>query len=106
MERQAFTDAKVNDPEIQTLMRKISAVLDEGQAGLGATVEVETTEGRIHTGSSDIFQEVVELGLKMEKIQTKFEDLCLPVMGKRRMEQVRGAILSLERLEDLNLLFG
>ena len=103
---QAFTDAKVNDPEIQTLMRKISTVLDEGQAGLGATVEVETTEGRIHTGSSDILQEVVELGLKREKIQTKFEDLCLPVMGKRRMEEVRGAIFSLERLEDLNLLFG
>ena len=44
--------------------------------------------------------------LKRGKIQTKFEDLRLPVMGARRMEEVRDAILSLERLEDLNLLFG
>jgi len=103
---QAFTDEKVNDPEVQALMRRISTVLDDGQAGLGATVEVETTDGRIHVAFSDILQEVVELGVKREKIRDKFEDLCLPALGRSRTEAVRDAILSLERLEDLNLLFG
>ena len=43
---QAFTEEKVNDPEVQGFMKKISVVKDETKLALEADVEVETNAGR------------------------------------------------------------
>ncbi len=103
---QAFVDEKVNDPEIQAFMKKISLVKDADKVALEADVELETTTGEVHSASSDILQEVPDLEEKKEKLRIKFEDLCRPVLGDRRTGEVRDAILSLDELEDIRVLFA
>jgi 2-methylcitrate dehydratase PrpD len=103
---QAFTDENVNDPEIRECMKKISVVLDEEKVAMEATVEVATVSGDVYAASSDILQEVPPLEVKTGKLRAKFEDLCSPVLGDRKTEEVRDAILSLDKLEDIGVLFA
>jgi len=103
---QAFTDEKVNDPAIREFMKKISVVLDEQKVAMEATVEVETVGGQVYSAFSDILQEVPALEVKKEKLRAKFGDLCSPVLGDRKTEEVRDAILSLEKLEDIQPLIA
>jgi 2-methylcitrate dehydratase PrpD len=103
---QAFTDEKVNDPEIRAFMKKISIVLDEEKVAMEATAEVATASGDAHTASSDILQEVPALEVKTGKLRAKFEDLVSPVLGDRKTEEVRDAILTLDQLENIDILFA
>jgi 2-methylcitrate dehydratase PrpD len=103
---QAFTDERVNDPEVQTFMKKIRVVKDGKKLALEAEVEVETTGGRVYSAFSDILQEVPPLEVKKEKIRAKFEDLVGPVLGARKTGAVCEAILALDRLEDITPLFA
>jgi len=98
---QAFTDEKVNDPEVREFMGKISVVLDEKKVAMEADVTVKTAEGKVHSAFSDVFEEVPGLEVKKEKVRAKFEDLCGPVLGDRKAEQVRDAILHFDKLEDI-----
>ena len=50
-------------------------------------------------------QEVPALEVKKVKLRAKFEDLVTPVLGDRKTEELRGAILSLDTLEDIGVLF-
>jgi len=101
----AFTDERVNDPEVRELMGKISVVPDGKKVAMEADVEIETTGGKAHCASCDVFQEVPGLEVKREKIRAKFEDLCGQVLGDRKTEQVRDAILNLDKLKDIQPLF-
>jgi 2-methylcitrate dehydratase PrpD len=101
---QAFTDEKVNDPEVQGFMKKISLVKDEEKLALEADVEMETSTGETHSAFSDILQEVPPLEVKKVKLRAKFEDLVSPVLGNRKTEEIRDAILSLDKLEDVGVL--
>lgn len=102
---QAFTDEKVNDPEIRALMKKISVELDDQKVAMEATAEVETTGGKVYSAFSDILQEVPALEVKQEKLRAKFEDLCSPVLGAKKTGEVRDAILALDELKDTRVLF-
>jgi 2-methylcitrate dehydratase PrpD len=102
---QAFVDEKVKDPEVQGFMKKISVVKDETKLALEADVELETAAGEVHSAFSDILQEVPPLEVKKEKLRAKFEDLCGPVLGGRKTEEIRDAILSLDTLKDMGVLF-
>lgn len=102
----AFSDERVNDPSVRALMQRISVEAEEQRSDLGATVEIVTRAGDVRSASSDILQEVLPLEVKRRKIKAKFQDLCPPVMGTGRAEAVREAILNLERLPSLDVLFS
>ncbi|OGP49598.1 MAG: hypothetical protein A2Y79_00090 [Deltaproteobacteria bacterium RBG_13_43_22] len=95
---QAFTDEKVNDPEIKPLMEKISitAVPDSSLLGLAAKVEVETHSGKVLQGFNDILNEIPELQTKRKKVQIKYMDLCGPVLGRKQAEELMTAFLTLD----------
>ena len=95
---QAFTDEKVNDPEIKPLMEKISitAVPDSSLLGLAAKVEVETHAGKVLQGFNDILNEIPELQTKRKKVQIKYMDLCGPVLGRKQAEELMTAFLTLD----------
>jgi 2-methylcitrate dehydratase PrpD len=97
---QAFTDEKVNDPAVKSLMEKISisAVPDSGLLGLAAKVTVETYSGKVLLGSNDILNEIPELETKKEKVQAKFLDLCVPVLGRQASEEIRRSVLTMENV--------
>lgn len=103
---QSFTDEKVNDPEIQELMKKISTAMDPDKIALEATVEVETNSGKVYSADSDILNEIPEFDIKKVKIREKFIDLAEPVLGIQKTKTLLETILNLEEIKDMNSLIG
>ena len=97
----AFTDEKVNDPAVGALMEKVKVVLDPGIMALQSTVEVETADGNIYKGFSDILQQIPPLDRKREKIALKAMDLCAPVLGNDGAQRMLDQIMNLERIENM-----
>jgi len=97
----AFTNEKVNDPEVRPLMDKVEVILDEKMIGLEARVEVEELSGRSYTGFSDILQQIPSLKIKQERIRDKFIDLCEPLWGREKTESVAGTIGDLKEVESM-----
>ena len=98
---QAFTDEKVNAPEVRELMDKISLEVDDNLASLEARIELETKKGKVYSGVADIIKDIPELNVKEVKIKSKFVDLCDPVLGSQRTEELMEAVLSLEKIESM-----
>lgn len=98
---QAFTDEKVNDPEIKKVMKKISVVPDPEISQMEAKVEVETNSNERFQGFSDVFNEIPELEIKKKKVKDKFMDLCVPVFGEKKTLEMMEAFLSFENRENI-----
>jgi 2-methylcitrate dehydratase PrpD len=98
---QAFTDEKVNDPEIKKVMKKISVVPDPEISQMEAKVEVETNSNERFQGFSDVFNEIPELEIKKKKVKDKFMDLCVPVFGEKKTLEMMEAFLSFENRENM-----
>jgi len=99
---QAFSNEKVNDPEIKTVMNKISSILDPELTMMDARVEVETNGGKIFSAYSSILEEVPELDDKKSKIKDKFMDLCEPVLGRPKADDLVKAISHLEEVDNMS----
>ena len=98
---QAFTDEKVNEPEIKKFMEKITVIPDPKILHLEANVEVKTNSNTVFQGFSDILNEIPELEIKKGKVQNKFMDLCAPVLGKNKSKEIMEALLALEDLKNM-----
>lgn len=98
---QAFTDEKVNDPEIKDFMKKISLSLDEGLEPMEARIEIETKRGKTYSRSSNVFKEIPELEEKRSRIKSKFSNMCGPVLGDEKTESLIEVVLSLEQLDNI-----
>lgn len=101
---QAFTDEKVNDPEVVGFMEKISVSLDNGIEALEANVKVKAAGGREFSAFSDILKQIPDLEIKRSKIKEKFSDLCGPVLGEAKTEDLMEAILALEEVGSIGSL--
>ena len=101
---QAFTDEKVNDPEVQDLMKKIKILPEKDCVLVMAKVDIETNTGKVYSHISDVNKEVPRLDVKKAKIIDKFKDLCEPVMGDGKTADVIDAILSLEKMGTMKTL--
>ena len=98
---QAFTDEKVNDPQVQDYMKKISLHLSDKMDLLEAKVDVETDSGKTYTKTIDVMKDIPDLETKKTKIKTKFMDLCPPVLGEDKAEKLIKAIESLEDIKNM-----
>jgi 2-methylcitrate dehydratase PrpD len=101
---QAFTEEKVNDPKIKDLMAKITTIQDPEMTGMDARVEVETNDGKVYSAYSDILNEVPELEEKITKIKEKFTDLCEPILGGEKTQELMQTITKMEEINDMNSL--
>jgi 2-methylcitrate dehydratase PrpD len=101
---QAFTEEKVNDPKIKDLMAKITTIQDPEMTGMDARVEVETNDGKVYSAYSDILNEVPELEEKIMKIKEKFTDLCEPILGGEKTQELMQTITKMEEINDMNSL--
>jgi len=91
----------VNAPEVRELMDRISLEVDDNLASLEARIELETKKGKLYSGVVDIIKDIPELSVKEVKIKSKFVDLCDPVLGSQRAEELMEAVLSLEKIESM-----
>lgn len=92
----AFTDEKVNAPEIQDLMAKIRVTQDDQKLALEANVEVETENGEVYKEFSDILNQIPPLETKQERVKAKFFDLADPVVGNASAQKIYETIEKLE----------
>ena len=99
---QAFTDEKVNDPQVQAFMDKIESIQENDFLSLEAKVEIETNSGNTYSSFSDILKEVPELAVKQVKIRDKFADLSLPIIGEQKSRQLLDIIADLNAVKDIN----
>jgi 2-methylcitrate dehydratase PrpD len=100
----AFTDEKVNDPEIKRFMERISVVPEAEIGGLAAYVIIKTQTQTVHQAFSDVLNEIPDLETKKKKVKEKFMDLCAPVLGEGKAASVMASILKLEDLETMKAL--
>ncbi|MFH2067000.1 MAG: MmgE/PrpD family protein [Pseudomonadota bacterium] len=98
---QAFTDEKVNAPEVKALMQKIKVELDPGKTALEAHVDMELVDGKQFTGFSDILQQIPPLEFKKDRVARKFMDLCGSRLSLDKAEQTCRIVQSLENTENM-----
>ena len=98
---QAFTDEKINDPELKAFMKKITVEPTQDFKTLEARVEIETDSGKSYTAVSDILKLIPELKEKKFKISAKFVDLCTPVLGNQTTAALEAAVDSLETIDNM-----
>jgi len=101
----AFTEAKVNDPAVVSLMEKITLEVTDKFKALEAITKIKTTSGKVFTASMDVMSDIPKLETKKVKIRDKFIDLSSPAIGESRAEELADAITALETLDNVrNLL--
>jgi len=98
---QAFSQERVNDPEVQAFMPKIKTHEDPDMLALEARVEIETHNGRTISAFSNVFQEIPSLEDKRTKIKAKFVDLAPPILGEEKTRALELKALSLEQVTDM-----
>ena len=97
----AFTDEKVADPAVRALMARVRVSLHPDMKALESRVEVETQDGKVLSGFSDILQQIPPLEVKQDRVLKKFMDLCIPVTGGRRAEELAGEIRGMDTLRNV-----
>jgi 2-methylcitrate dehydratase PrpD len=98
---QAFTNEKVNDPKIRDFMKKISVEVDSDTWGLPARVQLETVSNQVFEESSDVLNEIPEFKVKKEKVQGKFMDLVVPVLGEKKSEDLTETFLAFDKMDNM-----
>lgn len=97
----AFTDENVKNPEITALMGKITVTLDPEKIALEAHVDIETRDGKVSSGFSDILQQIPPLDIKMDRVGKKFLDLCGGVLTPDTAGKIRKKINDLENISNM-----
>jgi 2-methylcitrate dehydratase PrpD len=100
---QAFTNEKVNDPQVRALMEKVVVSLDPEIKALESRVELTTADGRVVSGFSDILQQIPPLERKEDRVYSKYLDLCGPVIGQERSIEMAERIRRLEDVGNMRL---
>ncbi len=98
---QAFTDEKANDPDVQEYMKKISVVCFPDFKMVEAKIEVETNLGQVYTRMVNIMKDVPTIETRKAKIKNKLIDLCSPILGDKKSEELSEAIISLEKTANM-----
>ena len=101
---QAFTEEKVNDPEVQALMKKIKIIPEKDYDMMTAKVDIETNSDKVYSHISDVYKDAPLLDEKKAKIINKFMDLCAPVLGDKKTANVIESIFSLEKMRTMTTL--
>jgi hypothetical protein len=82
-------------------MKKINVINDPKIQALESLVEVETNDGKSFNAFSDILQQTPPLEVKKERVDSKFLDLCEPVLGKEKSLALKKKIEALDKLKDM-----
>ncbi|MBL0716517.1 MAG: MmgE/PrpD family protein [Desulfosarcina sp.] len=100
----AFTDEKVNDPEIKEFMKKISLVKDDLFKLVETRIELETTGGKTYSKTTDVMKDIPPLEKKREKITAKLLDLSDAYLGQKKASGMVEIINSLDQAENVEKL--
>ena len=99
----AFTEEKVNAPEVKDVMENVNVIVDSEipEDSWFARAEVKLHSDRIFEDHADVSQQIPDLETKVEKIGRKFTELCTPVLGKAKTTRLKDSILALEKSDSM-----
>ncbi|WDN88380.1 hypothetical protein BuS5_01348 [Desulfosarcina sp. BuS5] len=100
----AFTDEKVNDPQVKEFMKKISLARNDDFVLVEAIIDLETTTGKMYTRELDVMKDIPGLETKREKITAKFLDLSDAYLGNEKAEKMVAAINNLDQIDNVQQL--
>ncbi len=100
----AFTDEKVNDPQVKEFMKKIALGRNDDFVLVEAIIDLETTTGKMYTRELDVMKDIPGLETKREKITAKFLDLSDAYLGNEKAEKMVAAINNLDQMENVQQL--
>ncbi len=98
---QAFTDERVNAPDVQAFMRTVSVAISPEFKTLEATASVRTTGGAAYAATANILKDIPPFDAKRSKIEAKFTDLCAAELGVAKAEALLQAIRRMDTLRDM-----
>lgn len=106
-----FTEENVWDSEIRDLMSRVSLEVDDALDALhpakwGAVLEITTRSGRVYSGRTDFPRGDPENPVDDELLLSKFRLLALQSWGEEQVNALSSAVMNLEKLEDMALLFS
>ncbi|HYC47169.1 MAG TPA: MmgE/PrpD family protein [Burkholderiales bacterium] len=103
---ESFADARLHDPAIANLMRKVKVREDEAltraypNASPGR-VTVRTTSGETHVKELEYPRGHAKSPMRDTDVETKFFDLARPRLGEAQCESLLEAVRNLERSADV-----
>jgi len=95
------------DPAMQSTMRKVKTIHDEGIAAMGvekmrSVVEVELTDGRIIRREASDARGTLEKPLKPHELEEKFMECAVFVHDEEKSKETLALIRRLDRLSDVS----
>ncbi len=96
----AFTDARVNDPELVRLRNRVTVVGD-GSAADGTDVSVELLDGRVLHEVVNVNEPATDLERQWQRLATKFRGLATPIIGSDRAEELITTVAHLDDIADI-----
>ncbi|MCD6224140.1 MAG: MmgE/PrpD family protein [Deltaproteobacteria bacterium] len=102
----AFTDEKVNDPQVKEFMKKISLARNDAFKLVETIVELETTDGKKYSRNVDVMKDIPDLEKKKEKITAKLLDLSSLYLDKEKAAHLVETINRLDKIENVQQLAG
>jgi len=91
-----FCDARMADPALVDLRRRVRVVTDERLAATRARVTV-TAEGRSLTAEADTGVPAADLADQRRRLRAKFDALAAPVLGAEGAAKLAEAALTIDR---------
>lgn len=106
---QNFTKDKINDPRINTLMKKIAIKGDPELNKLypekfPAQVEVITEDGKIYSETQHYPKGSYKNPLTQEELQEKFLNLATTTFPKEEAQRIMDTVFSLDKLKNISIL--
>jgi 2-methylcitrate dehydratase PrpD len=101
---ETFTDAKVNEPQVQAFLGKVGVIMDESipEPGTYCPVTVELKDGRRFTHTARIAKGHPENPMTEVEVLEKFRSNAKAVLGARRCETLIDTVQRLESVENVS----
>ena len=97
-----FTDDQVDDPEVRSLMSRVSVEVDEALEGLRTTCAITLSSGETYTDTQDPNDHTVPIDDQTAKLVGKFRSALKTLMAEDQIEVLRDAIEGFDRLETVD----
>jgi 2-methylcitrate dehydratase PrpD len=96
----AFTDARVNEPALRSILHRVSVTGDPALAG-GTAVTLDLADGRSLEAQVDVNIPAADLDLQWRRLASKFSGLSTPVIGPERARALQEIISRLHDVGDV-----
>ena len=97
-----FTDDQVDDPDVRSLMSRVSVEVDEALEGLRTTCAITLSSGETYTDTQDPNEHTTPINEQTAKLVGKFRSALKTLMATDQIEALLGAIEGLDRLETID----